>query len=98
MHHLFLYCIALQVDDCPLSDERWHSVTVCHSAAKRPFGVAQLVVYIDGREKRTANLKYPTFSEPLAYFQLAGPLHRTNSPSLSSDPGSKLSLKAIISN
>ena len=94
--HIFLYCIALQVDDCPLSDERWHSVTVCHSAAKRPFGVAQMVIYIDGREKRTANLKYPTFSEPLAYFQLAGPLHRTNSPSLSSDPASKLSLKAII--
>ena len=88
--------LATKVEDTGLSDGQWHSITVCQSAAKRPFGVSQLVVYIDGRERKSSSLKYPVFTDPLAYCTLGAPLVRPAQPSLGVDAGSKLSLRDNI--
>ena len=88
--------LATRVEDFPMSDEHWHSLTVCQAARKRPFGLSQLVVYIDGAERKSSALKYPTFSEPLAYCQIGSELSRAAAPSLSSDPASRLSIRDNI--
>ena len=62
---------ATKLDDCPITDDQWHSITVCQAGGKRPFGVSQLVVYIDGAERKTSPLKYPSITEPFAYCQIA---------------------------
>jgi hypothetical protein len=48
--------LATKVEEAGLVDGQWHSVTICQAAAKRPFGVSQLVVYVDGRERRSTSL------------------------------------------
>ena len=87
---------ATRVEDSSLGDGQWHSLTVCQAAAKRLMGVPQMVVYIDGRERKSTSLKYPTFSEPLAYCTFGAPLVRPAQPSIGSEPGSKLSLRNNI--
>ena len=88
--------LATRVEDFPVSDDHWHSLTICQAAGKRPFGVSQLVVYIDGTERKTSALKYPTFTEPFAYCQIGSELNRTNATSLNSDPTSRLSIRENI--
>ena len=83
-------------DSTVLADGQWHSVTVTQAPAKRPFGVAQCVVFIDGRERQSTALKYPAFSEPLAYCTLGAPLVRPSQPTIGVEPGSKLSLRDNI--
>ena len=88
--------LAVKVEGGGLADGQWHSVTVSQAAAKRPFGASQLTVYIDGREQKSCSLKYPVFTEPLAYCTLGAPLVRPAQPSLGVEAGSKLSLRNNI--
>eukprot|EP00090_Calanus_glacialis_P023550 TRINITY_DN363_c0_g1_i1.p1 TRINITY_DN363_c0_g1~~TRINITY_DN363_c0_g1_i1.p1 ORF type:complete len:2732 (-),score=430.45 TRINITY_DN363_c0_g1_i1:184-7587(-) len=88
--------LATKLEDCPILDEQWHSITICQAAGKRPFGVSQLVVYIDGAERKTSSLKYPGLTEPFAYCQIGSELVRANATSLTIDPSSKLSIRDNI--
>ena len=88
--------LATRVEDFPLTDDHWHSLTICQAPGKRPFGLSQLVVYIDGTERKSSALKYPAFTEPLAYCQIGCELSRTNATSLTSDPASRLSIRDNI--
>ena len=85
-----------RVEDGCLGDGEWHSVSICQAAGKRPFGASQLWVYVDGRERKTSALKYPGFTEPFAYCNIGSQPVRANATSLTSDPASKLSIKANI--
>ena len=86
----------MKVEDGSVADQQWHSITICQAAGKRPFGASQLTVYIDGAERKTSALKYPTFTEPFAYCKIGAELNRANATSLTTDPASKLSIKANI--
>ena len=87
---------ATKVEDTCVDDGQWHSVTICQMAGKRPFGVSSLVVYIDGAERKTSALKYPSFTEPFVYCKIGSELDRTNVTSITSDPSSKLSIRDNI--
>ena len=67
--------LSTKVEDCSLDDSQWHSVAICQAAGKRPFGVSQLVVYIDGTERKTSALKYPNFAEPFVYCRIGMSLY-----------------------
>ena len=54
------------------------------------------MVYIDGTERKTSALKYPSFAEPFVYCRLGAELDRANATSLHTDPSSKLSIKTNI--
>ena len=55
------YCV--QLPDHNLADLHWHSISVTHSAARHPFAQNQLVIYIDGTQRLSADLKFPSVSE-----------------------------------
>lgn len=40
-----------------------HSIGVVHVPGKRPFGQSLVYIYVDGQQKLTAPLKYPTMTE-----------------------------------
>lgn len=47
-----------------------HSIGVVHVPGKRPFGQSLVYIYVDGQQKLSAPLKYPTMTEvssPLTY-------------------------------
>ena len=88
--------LATKVEDVPINDEEWHSVTICQAGGKRPFGVSQLLVYIDGAERKSSALKYPNFTEPFVYCKIGAELDRANATSITSDPTSKLSIRDNI--
>ena len=54
---------AVTLSDCPIMDNQWHSVTVSHCSGKRPFGQSYVTVYIDGKEKKMVQLKFPSLYE-----------------------------------
>ena len=85
-----------QIVDTSLNDEQWHSLSICQAPGKRPFGGSQLVVYVDGAERKTSALKYPTLTEPFVYCRFGAELDRANATSISSDPSSKLSIRDNI--
>lgn len=48
-----------------------HSIGVVHVPGKRPFGQSLVYIYVDGQQKLSAPLKYPTMTEvrpPLIWF------------------------------
>jgi hypothetical protein len=53
----------LALSDHPITDSRWHSVTVSHSHGKKPFGSSYVTVYIDGKEQKVTALKFPPLNE-----------------------------------
>lgn len=40
-----------------------HSIGVVHVPGKRPFGQSLVYIYVDGQQKLSAPLKYPTMTE-----------------------------------
>lgn len=40
-----------------------HSIAVVHMPGKRPFGQSLVYIYVDGQQKLSAPLKYPTMTE-----------------------------------
>ncbi|XP_067013553.2 neurobeachin-like protein 1 [Anabrus simplex] len=65
------------VADFPLLDGQWHSVDVCHAAARRPFGQNQLSVYIDGVQRMGVTVKSPSMTDPFTYCTIGSVVHRT---------------------
>ena len=55
--------LSLALTDYPITDSQWHSVAISHVYGKRLFGQSQVTVYIDGKERKTAVLKFPLLSE-----------------------------------
>jgi hypothetical protein len=74
--------LAVPLNDHPINDERWHSVSISYAAARRPFGSSSLLVHIDGAKRMECHLKYPSLHEPLSYCQIGSPLTRGNVPAL----------------
>ncbi|KAL3216987.1 hypothetical protein MRX96_032644 [Rhipicephalus microplus] len=54
---------AVPVEGVTLDDETWHSVDICHTAARRPFTNSTTVVFIDGRQRVSVQVKLPSISE-----------------------------------
>ncbi|KAL5005989.1 hypothetical protein ScPMuIL_017147 [Solemya velum] len=59
------YC-TVSVSQSPLSDAQWHCIDIVHTSSRRPFTNSQINVYIDGRLKLNAQLKFPNMAEPFA--------------------------------
>ena len=76
--------LAVPLEEFPLNDEKWHSVDIVHSSAKRPFGSSHLQIWIDGTKRIDCGLKFPTVgsADPLSYCQIGSPLCRGNIPAL----------------
>jgi len=74
--------LAVPILDHPITDERWHCVSISHAAAKRPFGSSSLVIFVDGSKRMECGLKFPSLHEPLSYCQIGSPLIRGNVPAL----------------
>lgn len=49
------------VNPCVCSAQ--HSVAIVHIPGRRPFGQNLVTIYIDGELRKTAQLRFPSFSE-----------------------------------
>ncbi|XP_030605793.1 neurobeachin-like protein 2 isoform X4 [Archocentrus centrarchus] len=78
--------MAVALPDCRLTDSCWHSVAIVHIPGRRPFGQNLVNIYIDGELRKTAQLRFPSFSEPFTSCCIGSAGHRTTttttSPSL----------------
>ncbi|KAM4736367.1 neurobeachin-like protein 2 isoform 1-T1 [Anableps anableps] len=75
--------MAVALPEYPLVDSRWHSVAVVHIPGRRPFGQNLVTVYIDGEQQKTAQLRFPSFSEPFIYCGIGSAGHRTTTTTTS---------------
>lgn len=60
------------------TSDYWHSITIVHVPAKKPFGYSQVCVYIDGVLKKEADLKMPSFSDGFSQIRLGAACSRPN--------------------
>ncbi|KAE8751100.1 hypothetical protein FOCC_FOCC002185 [Frankliniella occidentalis] len=64
------------VPDIPLTDNRWHCIGVCITMARRPFGHNQIQVFVDGTQRLSVSIKFPSMSEPFTYCTIGSAVQR----------------------
>uniref|UniRef100_A0A8D3CGL3 Neurobeachin-like protein 2 n=1 Tax=Scophthalmus maximus TaxID=52904 RepID=A0A8D3CGL3_SCOMX len=75
--------MAVALPEHPLTDSRWHSVAIVHIPGRRPFGQNLVTVYIDGEQRKTAQLRFPSLSEPFTSCCIGSAGHRTTTTTTS---------------
>ncbi|XP_061658136.1 neurobeachin-like protein 1 isoform X5 [Syngnathoides biaculeatus] len=100
------YVTVMLPDNC-FCDSLWHSIGVVHIPGKRPFGQSLVYIYVDGQQKLSAPLKYPSMTEPFTSCCIGSAGHRTTTPppsqipdppfSLATSPSTRSSLGGILS-
>ncbi|XP_011603991.2 neurobeachin-like protein 2 isoform X2 [Takifugu rubripes] len=69
--------MAVALPEYPLADSCWHSVAIVHIPGRRPFGQNLVTIYIDGEQRMTAQLHFPSLSEPFTSCCIGSAGHRT---------------------
>ncbi|XP_045900215.1 neurobeachin-like protein 2 isoform X4 [Micropterus dolomieu] len=75
--------MAVALPEHPLADSCWHSVAIVHIPGRRPFGQNLVTIYIDGELRKTAQLRFPSFSEPFTSCCIGSAGHRTTTTTTS---------------
>ncbi|XP_047454573.1 neurobeachin-like protein 2 isoform X2 [Mugil cephalus] len=75
--------MAVALPEHPLADSRWHSVAIVHVPGRRPFGQNVVTIYIDGEQCKTAQLRFPSLSEPFTSCCIGSAGHRTTTTTTS---------------
>uniref|UniRef100_A0A8C5EJR6 Neurobeachin-like protein 2 n=1 Tax=Gouania willdenowi TaxID=441366 RepID=A0A8C5EJR6_GOUWI len=75
--------MAVALPEHPLSDSGWHSIAIVHIPGRRPFGQNLVTIYIDGEQRKTAQLRFPSFSEPFTSCCIGSAGHRTTTTTTS---------------
>ncbi|XP_026148843.1 neurobeachin-like protein 2 isoform X3 [Mastacembelus armatus] len=75
--------MAVALPEHPLADSRWHSVAIVHIPGRRPFGQNLITIYIDGEQCKTAQLRFPSLSEPFTSCCIGSAGHRTTTTTTS---------------
>ncbi|RVE75339.1 hypothetical protein OJAV_G00015710 [Oryzias javanicus] len=78
--------VTVMLPDYCFCDSLWHSISVVHVPGKRPFGQSLVYIYVDGQQKLSAPLKYPTMTEPFTSCCIGSAGHRTTTPPPSQIP------------
>ncbi|KAM8904058.1 neurobeachin-like protein 1 isoform 2-T3 [Spinachia spinachia] len=78
--------VTVMLPDYCFCDSLWHSIAVVHVPGKRPFGQSLVYIYVDGQQKLSAPLKYPTMTEPFISCCIGSAGHRTTTPPPSQIP------------
>uniref|UniRef100_A0A8C7YWS5 Neurobeachin-like 1 n=1 Tax=Oryzias sinensis TaxID=183150 RepID=A0A8C7YWS5_9TELE len=99
--------VTVMLPDYCFCDSLWHSISVVHVPGKRPFGQSLVYIYVDGQQKLSAPLKYPTMTEPFTSCCIGSAGHRTTTPppsqipdppfSSTNTPSARSSLGGILS-
>ncbi|KAG9277810.1 neurobeachin-like protein 1 isoform X1 [Astyanax mexicanus] len=97
--------VTVMLPDYCFCDSLWHFIGVVHVPGKRPFGQSLVYIYVDGQQKLSAPLKYPTMTEPFTSCCIGSAGHRTTTPPpsqipdppLSGAPSGRSSLGGILS-
>uniref|UniRef100_A0A672Z3R7 Neurobeachin-like protein 2 n=1 Tax=Sphaeramia orbicularis TaxID=375764 RepID=A0A672Z3R7_9TELE len=75
--------MAVALPEYPLADSCWHSVAIVHIPGRRPFGQNLVTIYVDGEQRKTAQLRFPSFSEPFTSCCIGSAGHRTTTTTTS---------------
>ncbi|TRY98711.1 hypothetical protein DNTS_010265 [Danionella cerebrum] len=78
--------VTVMLPDYCFCDSLWHSISVVHVPGKRPFGQSLVYIYVDGQQKLSAPLKYPTMTEGFTSCCIGSAGHRTTTPPPSQIP------------
>ncbi|XP_036393977.1 neurobeachin-like protein 2 isoform X2 [Megalops cyprinoides] len=69
--------MAVSLLDYPLTDCAWHSVGIVHIPGRRPFGQNLVTIYVDGDQRMTAQLRFPSLNEAFTSCCIGSAGHRT---------------------
>ncbi|XP_040021146.2 neurobeachin-like protein 2 isoform X1 [Gasterosteus aculeatus] len=75
--------MTVTLQEHPLADSCWHSVAIVHIPGRRPFGQNLVTIYVDGEQRKTAQLRFPSFSEPFTSCCIGSAGHRTTTTTTS---------------
>uniref|UniRef100_A0A4W3GNQ3 Neurobeachin-like protein 2 n=1 Tax=Callorhinchus milii TaxID=7868 RepID=A0A4W3GNQ3_CALMI len=70
------------------TDSQWHCVDIVHTAGRRYFGQTVLSIYTDGCLYKTAQLRFPSLTEPYTYCGIGSAGHRTSTTVVTPTPQS----------
>ncbi|XP_040297690.1 neurobeachin-like protein 1 isoform X2 [Bufo bufo] len=74
------YTAVMLPDHC-FCDSLWHSIAIVHVPTKRSFfGQSNIHIYVNGQQKISSPLKFPTMSEPFTSCCIGSAGQKTNTP------------------
>ncbi|MEE6521293.1 hypothetical protein FKM82_019424, partial [Ascaphus truei] len=85
------YATVMLPEHC-FCDSLWHSIAIVHVPGKRPFGQSLVYIYVNGQQKVSAPLKFPSMNEPFTSCCIGSAGQRTNTPPPSQIPDPPVSL------
>lgn len=62
------------------TSDYWHSIAIVHLPAKKPFGYTQVSIYVDGVLKKEADMRLPSFSDPITQIRVGAACFRPSPP------------------
>ncbi|XP_051922012.1 neurobeachin-like protein 2 isoform X1 [Hippocampus zosterae] len=83
--------MAVALPELPLADSRWHSVAIVHIQGRRPFGQNLVNIFIDGELSKTAQIRFPSLSEPFTSCCIGSAGNRTTTTTTSPNLHTSLS-------
>ncbi|XP_077576977.1 neurobeachin-like protein 2 isoform X2 [Stigmatopora nigra] len=83
--------MAVALPELPLADSRWHSVAIVHVQGRRPFGQNLVNIFIDGELSKTAQIRFPSLSEPFTSCCIGSAGNRTTTTTTSPNLPTSLS-------
>uniref|UniRef100_A0A673H021 Neurobeachin-like protein 2 n=1 Tax=Sinocyclocheilus rhinocerous TaxID=307959 RepID=A0A673H021_9TELE len=79
--------VTVMLPDYCFCDSLWHIRMISEgSCGKRPFGQSLVYIFVDGQQKLSAPLKYPTMTEAFTSCCIGSAGHRTTTPPPSQIP------------
>ncbi|KAG8432712.1 hypothetical protein GDO86_017090 [Hymenochirus boettgeri] len=99
------YATVMLPEHC-FCDSLWHNVAIIHVPGKRPFGQSFVHIYVNGQQKVSAPLKFPSMNEAFTSCCIGSAGQKTNTPPPSQIPdppmsppssGTRTSLGGILS-
>ncbi|XP_077383055.1 neurobeachin-like protein 2 isoform X1 [Festucalex cinctus] len=83
--------MAVALPELPLADSRWHAVAIVHIQGRRPFGHNLVNIFIDGELSKTAQIRFPSLSEPFTSCCIGSAGNRTTTTTTSPNLPTSLS-------
>ncbi|XP_069471622.1 neurobeachin-like protein 1 isoform X2 [Ambystoma mexicanum] len=79
------YATVMLPEHC-FCDSLWHNIAIVHVPGKRPFGQSLVYIYINGHQKVSTPLKFPSMSETFTSCCIGSAGQRTTTPPPSQIP------------
>ncbi|KAJ6655114.1 hypothetical protein lerEdw1_006018 [Lerista edwardsae] len=78
--------MTVALPEFPFNDAAWHCIDILHITGRRPFSQTVVNIYVDGQQRKVAQLRFPSLGESFTSCCIGSAGHRTTTTSIYPSP------------